>query len=62
MNDEQRGIADFHTQPKGLGLFLQPASLSIAQVEQLHYALSASLDTKTVPSSGVYERQAASLS
>jgi hypothetical protein len=49
MSDLQRGVTLFQPQPAGLGLFLRPAALSIAYVEQLHCALSALLDPKIAP-------------
>jgi hypothetical protein len=48
MKDEQRRVALFQAQPEGLGLFLPPAALSFAHVEELHIAHSALLDVKTV--------------
>jgi hypothetical protein len=56
MSALQRGVTLFQPQPAGLGLFLRPAALSIAYVEQLHCALSALPDTKIAASSGGYER------
>ncbi|MES9968510.1 MAG: enoyl-CoA hydratase/isomerase family protein [Candidatus Thiodiazotropha sp.] len=49
MNDEQRRVALFQAQPRGLGLFFRPAALSLAHVEQLHDAHSVLLDEKIVP-------------
>ncbi|MCG7978238.1 MAG: hypothetical protein G8D66_06245 [gamma proteobacterium symbiont of Ctena orbiculata] len=49
MSDEQRRVALFQAQPEGLGLFSPPAALSFAHVEELHYAHSALLGTKTAP-------------
>jgi len=49
MNDEQRRVALFQTQPEGLGLFSRPAALSFAHVESLHLAHAALLDEKRGP-------------
>ncbi|MCG7981667.1 MAG: hypothetical protein JAY90_02830 [Candidatus Thiodiazotropha lotti] len=49
MSDEQRRVALFQAQPEGLGLFLRPAALSFAHLEQPNYAHSALPDTKTDP-------------
>ncbi len=46
----------FQPQPEGLGLFLRPATLSIAYVECLHCVLSALLDTKIAASIDGYEK------
>jgi len=47
MNDEQRSLALFQVQPKGLSLFFCPAALSLAYVAPLHYACSALQGKKT---------------
>jgi len=49
MNDEQRRVRFFQSQPEGLGLFSLPAALSITDIEQLYYVSSALLEGKIAP-------------